>query len=265
MGYDGKAAINIPIASTLAARLVAYETKFGGFIDAVGPAAGKNVNDGNRFGTRVSFLWQPVPEVKVTPRLVFQRVEANGFNREEFYNLYDNQFTTTGGDLIGKRTQYLKMREKFRDQTTLLDLTASYDFGGAELTSVTSKLLRDILVSRDASALTGSVSISFAGLDPAIAPAANLVSNLRDTTKLNQFTQELRLASTGTGPLIHGSRSHQAWSSKRLVGFVKDAPVARAASASRRFNRSVASLSSWRSVPVNCVSGLQSFEPNSRG
>jgi len=142
MGYDGKAAINIPIASTLAARLVAYETKFGGFIDAVGPAAGKNVNDGNRFGTRVSFLWQPVPEVKVTPRLVFQRVEANGFNREEFYNLYDNQFTTTGGDLIGKRTQYLKMREKFRDQTTLLDLTASYDFGGAELTSVTSKLLR---------------------------------------------------------------------------------------------------------------------------
>ena len=41
-------------------RVVGYYTQFGGFIDAVGPAAGKNVNDGERFGTRVSLLWQPV-------------------------------------------------------------------------------------------------------------------------------------------------------------------------------------------------------------
>jgi iron complex outermembrane receptor protein len=201
MGYDGKAAVNVPIADTAALRLVAYETHYGGFIDAVGPAGGKNVNDGNRFGTRVSLLWQPNEAIKITPRLVFQRATANGFNREEHYNFYDNQFTTSGGDDLDKRTQYLKLREKFRDQTTLIDLTASYDFGPAELTSVTSKILRDILVSRDASALTGSVGISplvgCCGVDPAI---ANLPSNLRDTTKLNQFTQELRLASTGSGP-----------------------------------------------------------------
>jgi iron complex outermembrane receptor protein len=202
MGWGGKAALNIPFADTAALRIVGYQTHFGGFIDAVGPAAGDNVNDGNRFGTRVAILWQPTPEIKVTPRLVFQRAEANGFNREEFYNLYDNQFTTTGGNLIGRRTQYLQMREKFRDQTTLLDLTASWDFGPAELTSVTSQMYRQILVSRDASALTGSVGISplvgCCGVDPDI---ARLVSNLRDTTKLNQFTQEVRLASTGSGPL----------------------------------------------------------------
>jgi len=201
MGYEGKGAINIPLADKAAFRVAAYETHFGGFIDAVGPAGGKNVNDGNRFGTRVAILWQPVEALRITPRLVFQRVEANGFNREEFYNLYDNQFTTTGGNLIGKRTQYLKLREKFRDQTTLMDLTAAYDVGGAEITSVTSKMLRDILVSRDASALTGSVGIAplaGAGVPNSI---ADLPSNLRDTTKLNQFTQELRVASTGSGPL----------------------------------------------------------------
>ena len=197
LGWDAKAAVNVPIAGTAAARIVAYYTHFGGFVDAVGPAAGNNVNDGERFGTRVSILWQPVPEVKVTPRLVFQRATANGFNREEFYNLYDNQFTTSGGDDLGERTQYLKLREKFRDQTTLVDLTASYDFGGAELTSVTSYLNRNILVSRDASALTGSVSVDLGF------PAAgiNLPSNLRDATKLNQFTQEVRIGSTGAGPL----------------------------------------------------------------
>src|SRR6476620_8066791 len=36
MGYDGKAAFNLPIADTAAVRVVAYETHFGGFVDAVG-------------------------------------------------------------------------------------------------------------------------------------------------------------------------------------------------------------------------------------
>ena len=55
---------------------------------------------------------------------------------------------------------------------------------------------RDILVSRDASALTGSVSVDL-GFPPA---AIDLPSNLRDSTTLKQFTQELRLASTSAGP-----------------------------------------------------------------
>ena len=56
---------------------------------------------------------------------------------------------------------------------------------------------RDILVSRDASALTGSVSVSPLGLPTA---AVLLPSNLRDTTQLSQWTQELRLASNAPGP-----------------------------------------------------------------
>ena len=56
--------------------------------------------------------------MKVTPRLVYQEAKANGFNREEIYNLYDNQFTTgAGGTDLGERTVYLKLPEQFRDQT----------------------------------------------------------------------------------------------------------------------------------------------------
>ena len=197
VGYEAKAALNVPLSDQAALRIVGYHTHFGGFVDAVGPAHGKNVNDGNRTGTRISLLWQPVPELKITPRLVYQEARANGFNREEFYNLYDNQFTTgAGGTDLGERTIYLKVPEKFRDKTALADLTVSYDFGPVELTSVSSKLWRNILVSRDASALTGSISVDF-GFPPA---AINLPSNLVDTTKLDQFTQELRFASTGGGP-----------------------------------------------------------------
>jgi iron complex outermembrane receptor protein len=195
LGYSLKGAINIPLGPTAAARAVAYGTHYGGFIDALGPAGGKNVNDGSRVGGRFSILWEPVPELKITPRIVYQETKANGFNREEVYNMYANDFTVPPLHLKD-RQQYLLLREEFRDKTTIADLTASYDFGPAELTSVTSYINRDILVSRDASALTGSVSVDLGF------PAAgvNLPSNLRDTTKLKQFTQEARLSSTGTGP-----------------------------------------------------------------
>ena len=200
-GWHLKGAVNMPIGETLALRAVMYATEYGGFIDAVGPAGGKNVNDGTRAGGRISLLWEPTPDIKITPRIVYQEVRANGFNREEFYTLLDNQFTETGGELIGSNKQYLLLREDFEDDTLLGDLTASFAFGGVELTSISSYMDRDILVSRDASALTGSVFISFAGADPDIAPGALLPSNLVDTTDLKQFTQEIRLASTGEGPL----------------------------------------------------------------
>jgi len=56
MGWDGKAMVNVPFANTAALRAVVYQTHFGGFIDSVGPFSKKNINDGNRFGTRISLL-----------------------------------------------------------------------------------------------------------------------------------------------------------------------------------------------------------------
>ena len=201
IGWHLKGAVNVPVNETMALRAVMYATRYAGFIDAVGPAGGKDVNDGSRAGGRLSLLWEPTPDIKITPRIVYQMIDANGFNREEFYNLYDNQFTSTGGELIGPRTQYLQLREEFEDHTMLADLTASFAFGAVELTSISSYIDRNILVSRDASALTGSVAVSpliGAGVDPDI---VRLPSNLVDRTDLKQFSQEVRLASTGDGPL----------------------------------------------------------------
>jgi iron complex outermembrane receptor protein len=195
-GYALRGMVNAPLGPTAAVRIVGYGEHFGGFVDSVGPYSKKNLNDGHRIGTRISLLFQPTPELKITPRFVYQDSKANGFNREEFYNLYDNQFVTQDDLGKGDRKIYLKIPEEFRDKTALADLVASYDFGPAELTSVSSYVHRDILVSRDASALTGSVSVDLA----LGAAATDLPSNLRDTTKLKQFSQEVRLASTGAGP-----------------------------------------------------------------
>ena len=198
LGGHLKGAVNVPLGENAAARAVGYYTRYGGFIDAIGPAAGKNINDGERYGGRLAILFEPSPGIRITPRIVYQRVESNGFNRQEIYNLYANNFTTTRPKVtFDERQQYLLLREKFTDKTFLADLTANIAIGDAvELTSVTSYIKRDLLVSRDASALTGSVSVDLGF------PAAGVLlpSNLRDTTKLKTWTQELRLASTGSGP-----------------------------------------------------------------
>ncbi len=200
IGYHLKGAVNVPLGENVALRAVAYGTQYGGFIDAVGPAAGKDVNDGSRIGGRISLLIEPTPDVQIIPRIVYQEIDTNGFNRQEEYNLYYNQFNDTPQS-FDERQQYLLLREGFEDETMLADLVVNVGLGGAQITSVTSFTDREILVSRDASALTHSVSVSpfvSLGLDPA---AGRIPSNLRDTTDLKQWTQELRISSDNAGPL----------------------------------------------------------------
>ena len=191
-----KGAVNLPLGDNAALRVVGYWQHYGGFIDAIGPAGGDNVNSGDRYGTRVALTFEPSPGFTITPRVAWQKVETGGFNRQEVFNLYANPFITNPVTLE-ERQQYLLLREAFEDETLLADLVIDIPVTDyATVTSVTSYINRDILVSRDASALTGSVSVDLGYPDAAVA----LPSNLRDTTDFEGFTQELRIASTDAGP-----------------------------------------------------------------
>ena len=86
----------------------------GGFIDAIGPAGGEDVNDGERTGGRVAFTVDTGEGFSITPRVVYQKITANGFNRQEIYNLYANPYTTTRPAVqFDEREQYLRLREAF--------------------------------------------------------------------------------------------------------------------------------------------------------
>ena len=198
IGGHLKGAINLPLGDKSAARAVGYYTRYGGFINAIGPAGGEDVNSGERYGGRLALTFEPSDRVSITPRILYQKVTADGFNRQELFSLFANQFTTTRPQVtFDEREQYLLLREAFEDETIIADATIKVGFGGVELTSVTSYIDRSILVSRDASALTGSVSVDLGYPDASVL----LPSNLRDTTKLETITQELRLASDTDGPL----------------------------------------------------------------
>jgi len=192
--------INAPISEQAAVRAVGYYQRYGGFIDAVGPAGGENVNDGHRAGGRLAIRLEPTSGITITPRVIYQEIEANGFNRQEVFNLYSNPFTNPSR-VYEERQQYLLLRENFRDRTFLADLNLSIDVGGAVLTSISSYVNRDITVSRDASALTGSVTVDLAFPAQATPAQLNLPSNLVDTTDLETFTQEFRMATESSGPI----------------------------------------------------------------
>ena len=158
------------------------------------------MNNGRRFGGRLSLLFKPTDNISVTPRIVYQNIDMNGFNRDEVFNLYANPYTTTRTPVtLGKRQQYLLRDEGFEDKTLITDTVA--EMALENLLSVKymfSYTKRDILVSRDASALAGSVTVNpFAVLNPDVFTdeVVLLPSNLRDTTDLKQMTHEVHFAS----------------------------------------------------------------------
>jgi iron complex outermembrane recepter protein len=205
-GGSVRGAFNAPFGDTAAVRLVLYYHHLPGFIDAIQPGgeANKDVNDGDRVGARLSFLWKPNDSLSITPRVVYQELTTNGYPRVDLYNILANPYTTVAPVSIGNLQQYTQQREGLLDQFLLTDLDVNWNFGPASLTSITSYTHRNVRVLRDATQLTGSVTYdvsSFSSLAPTPDQVQQLVrmnSPLYDRTGLNVFSQELRLSSNGT-------------------------------------------------------------------
>ena len=193
-GETAKVAVNRPIGATSAVRLAAWYNDIGGFIDATQPGGSvkEDVNSAERYGARLSFHLQPNEDFTVTPRILYQKNEADGWNRVDTYNILGNPYTTTRPKVnLGERRQFTQIDEPFSDEFLLADLNLNYKFNGMALTSITSYIDRDIDVIRDAGALTSSITGGSIGLPEAV---YTLDAPLDDFTKVKEWTQELRLA-----------------------------------------------------------------------
>jgi iron complex outermembrane receptor protein len=193
-GGTVKAAVNVPFGPAAAMRFAGYYTRYGGFIDAVQPnlSVKKDVNHGDRAGVRLAFGFKPSDHFTITPRIVYQKVDMQGWNRIDAFNILANSFTTTRPAVtLGKLQQFTQINEPFTDKFLLGDVNLSYDMGGKTLTSITSYTDRNVLVVRDATALTGSITGGSIG-EPANVFTLN--APLDDATKAKAFTQEVRLS-----------------------------------------------------------------------
>ena len=193
-GGNAKFGFNVPLGDKAALRVASYYDRIAGYIDTVQPdlTANDDVNDGFRTGLRAAARIAPSPRLSITPRLVYQRVGMDGWNRIDDFNILANPFTTTRPAVtLGGRTQFTQLEEKFTDDFVLGDVNIEYNFGDLLLTSITSYTYRDILVIRDAGALTSSITGGTIGLDESV---YTLDAPLDDATKAQVWTQELRVA-----------------------------------------------------------------------
>jgi len=196
-GGDLKGVINYPlIENKLGLRVAGYWTAFPGFLDARTPnGKDHDVNEGDRWGFRASLLFQPSDVVSITPRIVYQQVDVDGMNRVDRFNILANEFTTAITQppvSLGKREQFRQLTEKFIDKFLLADLNITINATDwLTITSITSFSDRDILMKRDATQLTASITGGSIGFGPSI---YMLDAPLDDATDVKTITQELRAA-----------------------------------------------------------------------
>jgi iron complex outermembrane recepter protein len=117
---------------------------------------------------------------------------TDGWNRVDDYNILANPFTTTRPAVnLGEREEFAQLEEDFRDDFVLANVDIQYDFGNVVLNSISSYINRDVLVIRDATSLTASITGGSIGLPENV---YTLDSPLKDATTADVFTQELRLS-----------------------------------------------------------------------
>jgi len=198
LGGSAKVAFNTPLGDTAALRFTAFYNSFGGFVDAVQPdlKVKEDVNGGDRTGARLALRLQPNDQLSITPRLFYQKVKMDGWNREDAFNILANPYTTTRPAVrLDEGEQFTQIEEPFTDEFLLADLNVGYSFGNLALTSITSYTDRDVLVVRDAGALTSSITGGSIGLPENV---YTLDAPLDDATTAKVWTQELRLAGQRT-------------------------------------------------------------------
>ena len=117
VGGDIKGMINIPLNEMAALRITAFATQFPGFIDAVQPGGGvkNDVNDGTRRGVRAALMFKPSENLTITPRVIYQKIDVDGFNRVDIFNILANELTTTRPKIrLGARNSSPSCRKSSR-------------------------------------------------------------------------------------------------------------------------------------------------------
>jgi iron complex outermembrane receptor protein len=159
-----------------------YHCTRGDLLDATVDQTIRGSNLERFAGARASFLVEPTDALKITTSLMYQRIDADG------YNAFQYPPGAAGGYSI---YQPYDIQEPYYDQFKLASITVKYNPGPFELTSATSYWERESVQSQDTTEgvqnvfnLTQFIPNIFYEYDPS-----------------SQFAEEFRLASTGSGPL----------------------------------------------------------------
>ena len=169
--YDLKGVLNLPvIADKVGLRVLAYHTRFGGYIDNV-TTGESDLNHNESTGVRAALRLAPADDWLIDLSAFAQRFSDGGRPIDE-------------GDL--SRAYRSPEGSRFRNQ--IYNATIVKTFDDFDVTSATSYLDVDILNRRQLDKILATIT-------------TDLFSALADRTSVHDFTQEVRVASRGDGAL----------------------------------------------------------------
>jgi outer membrane receptor protein involved in Fe transport len=201
--YIANGSINVPlIPHTLDLRVVALYDSEAGFFERTFPTTPlgsdyqtvTNVAANRTTGGSISLAWKPIDALTVTPRVLYQNNEYNGFPYSDHTTYSVPPPTVAPTNLNLDPDNFLQVRlfnipEGGHDRWTLSSLTADYATGFGDFVSSTSYFNRDVFEVEDISDY--NYQILGAPFPTAIAAG----------TTVYQFVQEIRFASHFSGPL----------------------------------------------------------------
>ena len=186
-GYVAKSAVNVPLSSTFALRIVGTYEHVPGYVDRVIPGdfndpqpndtrTERHINDVDIKGGRILASWRPTDALSISPSLLFSEVTAA--SKAEYYSNLP-QFTTAA---------YYPSPQNSR--LTVGNLAVNYDFGFANLLSSTSVLSRDVNTWSDFTLFWANLAPAFGVPYPPNTPGTDQVISTNAG-----FVQEFRLTS----------------------------------------------------------------------
>jgi outer membrane receptor protein involved in Fe transport len=186
-GYTASGVVNVPLKEDVAAlRVAVFRDHAGGYVDAVGPAAGRDINRGDTTGARVSLQIEPSSRSKIRLTATSQEIEREGVD----YVDYD---PATGKPVEGDLQRRLSVREPYKVKIDVAAAEIEYDFGWARLNSITSGQRSHLTQRYDYSV--------YAPFGPVFLPAPGTLDavTLDLQSRVDKVTQEFRLTSRAGG------------------------------------------------------------------
>lgn len=223
--YEAKGVINLPLLThVLAVRLVGTQENDGGFIDRIEPTdflstapvpiAQYNANPVRSISGRIELSWAPTDTLTIRPSYIYQDKSSESFSA--FQALRGPYFLPS----------FSNQPASYRLQ--IGNLTIQKSFPGFDLLSSTSEVHKGTRIAYDYAEADEAIAQAFGLGNVAIPGFIDIPVDYRE------FTQELRLTSTGTGA-IHwlggvffehqNERSLEFWTSPGFAPLVGTADV----------------------------------------
>ncbi len=224
--YEGGVAVGVPIIEgELGMRLSVFQREDGGWIDTItadpvitdltgdaGPDSltfsNQNVVEENSNGLttqnfRVALKWQPTDSIQITPSVYYQNQERDNAFNQFYLSASDDGDYARLAHVGGDGDEYIDIEwpdlDSGEDKFTLSAVNVTWDLGDVELYSTTSYFDRDFYQYSD---MTEYYAWWYGIQDEQslLAPQGQKAVSKSAITQ-ETFTQEVRLQSTGAGPL----------------------------------------------------------------